>query len=151
MLPSQGARLMEGESIVGPVICKTGQSPFLALHFKRLTIVATYHHPSAPHRNFPKKKLMGVKNPFFIRHYLKNPLGFIFLHILICLNLAGNSSWVRTHLTGDLPHRSCMLWLQKYRIQRSYIDFINLPTWVRILCELQISAASRKGKTSAGS
>ena len=78
MLPSQGARLMEGESIVGPVICKTGQSPFLALHFKRLTIVATYHHPSAPHRNFPKKKTYGREKSFLHSPLLEESPGIHF-------------------------------------------------------------------------
>ena len=62
MLPSQGARLMEGESNARSVICKTGQSPFLVLHFRRLTFVTTYHRTNAPHRDFLKNILLAWKN-----------------------------------------------------------------------------------------
>ena len=36
--------------------------------------------------------LVGVSSSFFIRHYLKNPLSFLFHHLLICLNSEGNFS-----------------------------------------------------------
>ena len=34
--------------------------------------------------------LLDMSSSFFIRHYLKNPLSFLFHHLLICLNSEGN-------------------------------------------------------------
>jgi hypothetical protein len=36
--------------------------------------------------------LLDMSFSFFIRHYLKNPLSFLFHHLLICLNSEGNFS-----------------------------------------------------------
>ena len=36
--------------------------------------------------------LLDMSSSFFIRHYLKNPLSFLFHHLLICLNSEGNFS-----------------------------------------------------------
>ena len=36
--------------------------------------------------------LLDMSISFFIRHYLKNPLSFLFHHLLICLNSEGNFS-----------------------------------------------------------
>ena len=39
-----------------------------------------------------KVLLLDMSFSFFIRHYLKNPLSFLFHHLLICLNSEGNFS-----------------------------------------------------------
>ena len=36
--------------------------------------------------------LLDMSSSFFIRHYLKNPLSFLFHHLLICLNSEGTFS-----------------------------------------------------------
>jgi len=68
-----------------------------AVTIRCISFQKTYTSPAAGHGSRyynakHKAPLLDMSSSFFIRHYLKNPLTFLFHHLLICLNSEGNFS-----------------------------------------------------------
>ena len=58
--------------------------------FQKTYTCRTTSHASRYYNAKHKVPLLDMSFSFFIRHYLKNPLSFLFHHLLICLNSEGN-------------------------------------------------------------
>lgn len=91
-LQSQTTRLKESAIVLISEMTRTGLSPSLASHSRKLQ----YHpnplspSPNTTFRAAARTTRFSLSFVYFIRHYYRHPCWFLFLRLLICLNSAGN-------------------------------------------------------------